>query len=60
LTSSTLCKNDVYRIPKCVPRGPNSVGAFSQNGLNNAATIGTQIAENAQRADRGGMVGTWH
>jgi hypothetical protein len=51
LTSSTLCKNDVYPIPKYVPRGPNSVGAFSGNGLNSAATIGTAIAENAQRAD---------
>jgi hypothetical protein len=60
LTSSTLCKNDIYPIPKYVPRGPNSVGAFSENGLNSATTIGTAIAENAQRADRGGMVGTWH
>ena len=47
-----LCKNDVYPIPKYVPRGPNSVGAFSGNGLNSAASTDTAIAENAQGGDR--------
>ena len=40
LTSS--CEDDLYRILKCLATARTSVGAFSQNSLSSAATIGTR------------------